>query len=98
MTITDVRFSPNLDPETRLPFVGPKGLAGFASCILDDSFFLGNIGVYERLDGGYRLTFPVRISARQKEFKIYFPLTRVVYELLLKAVVDQMLTRTHTLP
>lgn len=94
MKISDVRYSPFLSPKTRLPEVGPKGLVGFVSCILEDSFFLGNIAVFQRLDQtGYRLVFPVRMSKENKEFKIFFPLTRVVYDKLLAIIVQQIQAR-----
>jgi len=38
-----------------------KGLVAFASFILNDSFFIGDVAVYTRIDQpGYRLVYPVR--------------------------------------
>ena len=38
-----------------------KGLVAFASFILNDSFFIGDVAIYTRIDQpGYRLVYPVR--------------------------------------
>jgi len=38
-----------------------KGLVAFASFVLNDSFFIGDVAVYTRIDQpGYRLVYPVR--------------------------------------
>lgn len=38
-----------------------KGLVAFASFVLNDSFFVGDVAIYTRIDQpGYRLVYPVR--------------------------------------
>ena len=38
-----------------------KGLVAFASFIINDSFFIGDVAIYTRIDQpGYRLVYPVR--------------------------------------
>ncbi|MCM1324952.1 MAG: SpoVG family protein [Acetobacter sp.] len=51
MQVTEVNVVP----------VRPKdGLVAFASCVIDNSLYLGSIGVHTRPSGGYRLVFPTR--------------------------------------
>ena len=44
--------------EVNISLIKPQnGLIGFASLILEGNFYIGSIGVHQRLDGsGYRLT------------------------------------------
>lgn len=37
-----------------------KGLIAFASCIVEDSLYLGSIGVLTKLKGGYKILFPTK--------------------------------------
>ena len=42
-----------------VPIQQQKGLLAFASVVIDESLYLGSIGVHSRLDGsGYRLSYP----------------------------------------
>lgn len=42
--------------------IRPKdGLVAFASCVIDDSLYLGSIAVHTRPSGGYRLVFPTKM-------------------------------------
>ena len=39
--------------------VKPKdGLLGFVSFVVDESFYMGNITIYSKLNGGIRLVYP----------------------------------------
>lgn len=41
--------------------IRPKdGLVAFASCVIDDSLYLGSIAVHTRPSGEYRLVFPTK--------------------------------------
>ncbi|MBI2342901.1 MAG: hypothetical protein HYV02_00975 [Deltaproteobacteria bacterium] len=50
--------------EVNIQFIKPAdGLIGFSSGVIDDAFYLGSIGVHQRLDGtGYRPTYPTKKS------------------------------------
>lgn len=42
--------------------IRPKdGLVAFASCVVDDSLYLGSIAVHTRPSGEYRLVFPTKM-------------------------------------
>lgn len=41
--------------------IRPKdGLVAFASIVLDDKLYVGSIGIYTKIDGGYRITYPTK--------------------------------------
>jgi len=48
-------------------------LVALATCIIDSKFFVGSIGVYQRDDGGYRITYPTKRRERS-ELKLFCPL------------------------
>lgn len=47
--------------EVQIHPVKPQdGLIAFASCVINDSYYIGSIGVFTRLSGGYRLVYPTK--------------------------------------
>jgi len=67
MKITEIQITP----------IKPKdGLVGFVGIVLDNSLYLGFIGVYTRLDGsGYRLTYPTK-KIGDNSINIYHPINK----------------------
>lgn len=65
----------------------PKdGLIGFASFILDDCLYLGNIGIFTKLNKDeYRLIFPEK-KIKDKKITMFHPLTKDFYSELEKIV------------
>jgi DNA-binding cell septation regulator SpoVG len=58
-----------------IPIKAQQGLMAFASLVLEDSIFLGSIGVHKKLDGsGYRLTYPTK-KAGPANIILYHPIT-----------------------
>lgn len=59
-----------------VPIKPVNGLVGFASCVVDERFYLGSIGIHKRLDGtGYRLTYPAKkVGSRQINY--FHPVTK----------------------
>lgn len=43
-----------------IPVRPVDGLVAFATCLLDGKYFLGSIGIYTKLKGGFRITFPTK--------------------------------------
>lgn len=60
--------------------ITPKnGLVGFVSFVLDDCLYLGNIGIFTKLNKvDYRLIFPEK-KVNDKTIKIFHPLTKDFY-------------------
>jgi stage V sporulation protein G len=56
-----------------IPIKPHEGLLAFASVEIDDSFYIGSIGVHKKRDGkGYRITFPTR-KVGNHQFTICHP-------------------------
>lgn len=71
-----------------------KGLVGFASCVLDDCLFLGNIAIFSRLNrpNEYRIVFPVKDCLDKTRIEIFYPLTKDFYFLLEEAITREFIT------
>ena len=81
MKITEVQITP----------IKPKdGLVGFASIVLENSLYLGFIGVYTRLDGtGYRLTYPTK-KIGDNSINIYHPINKEASKAIEQAVFKKL--------
>jgi len=78
MKITEVQITP----------IKPKGgLIAFASVVLEDSVYLGSLGVYTKIDGtGYRITYPTKIIGN-KSINIYHPINKETSKTIEKAII-----------
>ena len=70
-----------------IPIKPVNGLVGFASLVINDSLFLGSIGIYTRLGGSYRLTYPTK-KIGNANISIFHPINKKVGEQL-EAIVSQ---------
>jgi len=76
LTISEINIVP----------IKPKdGLVAFISCIINNSIYLGNIGLHTRLDGGYRLVFPAKKINDQLIF-YHNPINKETTKIIEKAV------------
>jgi stage V sporulation protein G len=48
-----------------------KGLLGFSSFVINDEFYFSSIGIHQKLDGGFRLTYPTKNG-----INLFHPLNR----------------------
>ena len=58
-----------------IPIKPKDGLVAFASFVLDDSLYLGSVGIATRLQGGYRLTYPTR-RVGDKDINVFHPINK----------------------
>ena len=82
MTITEIQIIP----------VKPKnGLVAFASCVINDSFYIGNIAVHtsQNCPEGYRLVYPSKVLPNGKEVNCVHPINRDAGEVISKAIVGK---------
>ncbi len=81
MKITEIQIIP----------IKPKdGLIAFASLVIENSLYLGSIGVYTRLDGtGYRITYPTK-KIGLKDINIYHPINRETSDLIEQAILEKL--------
>lgn len=73
--------------EVNIQFIKPvDGLIGFASLVIDGAFYLGSIGIHQRLDGtGYRLTYPTKKSTLNSR-PIFHPINREISQAIEQAI------------
>ena len=79
-----------------LPVKPHRGLVAFASCVVNSSLFIGDIGVHATPDGlGYRLVYPLKTLANGKQINVVYPITKEAGETIRTAVVDSFLQLTE---
>ncbi len=80
MKITEVQI---------IPIKPNNGLVAFASCVLDDNFYLGSIGIHKKLEGaGYRLTYPTK-KIGDKNIHIYHPINKTASKAIEVAIISK---------
>lgn len=71
---------------TIIPLKPKNGLVALASCVIDEKFYVGSIGVYTKLKGGYRLTYPTK-KVGERSINICHPISHEAGETIEKEVV-----------
>jgi len=66
------------------------GLIGFASCVLDDMFFLNNVAIRRGSDGGLFLTFPATRSKGGTPHFHWNPITAEAANMIENAVLGRL--------
>src|SRR3990167_5445294 len=69
-----------------IPIKPQNGLVAFVSFVLDESLYLGSIGIVTRLNGGYRLVYPTKKVA-EKNLNIFYPINKEFAQLVENEVV-----------
>ena len=87
-----VRDSFSISQIDILPVRPQAGLIGFASFVIDDRFFVGNVGIHTRLggDGGYRLVYPTKVLPTAKRLSCFNPITRDAGDHIERAIADRL--------
>jgi len=80
MKITEVQIIP----------IKPRGgLVAFASVVVQNSLYLGSLGVYTRIDGtGYRITYPTK-KIGGKNINIYHPINKETSKAIEEAIISE---------
>jgi DNA-binding cell septation regulator SpoVG len=71
-----------------VPIKPNNGLIGFVSFVLNNSLYLGSIGIYTRPQGGYRLTYPTKATGT-RNINIFHPINKEFAETIEKAVIKK---------
>jgi len=72
-----------------IPIKPREGLVAFASIVVENSFYLGSLGVYTRIDGsGYRITYPTK-KIGNKNINIYHPINRETSKAIEEAIISE---------
>ena len=69
-----------------VPIKSTNGHVAFASLVFDNKIYLGNIGIFTRPQGGFRLTYPTR-KISNNSFPIFHPINNVTTNEIEEAVV-----------
>lgn len=71
-----------------VPVKPDNGLVGFASCILDDCYYVGSIAIFTRLSGGYRLVFPTK-KVGDRHLHHHHPITKEMSKAMEEAILSR---------
>ena len=72
--------------------VKPKdGLVAFASCVINNSLYIGNIAIYTSPSNpeGYRLVYPLKVLPNGKEINCVHPINKESGEVVSKAIIGE---------
>lgn len=74
-----------------IPIKPKDGLVAFASCVINNQFYLGNIGIYTSPTSpdGFRLVFPAKTLPTGKQIQSVYPINREAYEVVKKAIIQK---------
>lgn len=73
-----------------IPIKPREGLMAFASVVIENSLYLGSIGVHTKLDGtGYRITYPTK-KIGNKDINIYYPINKETSKTIEEAIITKM--------
>lgn len=77
--------------EVNITMIKPRnGLIGFASLVINDSLFLGSIGIHQKLDGdGYRLTYPTKKTGTY-DMDVFHPINRKAGKAIEAAILEKL--------
>ena len=71
-----------------IPIKPNNGLVALASCVVDEKIYVGSIGIYTKLKGGYRLTYPNK-KVGENAINIFHPITKESGDAIETAIVDE---------
>jgi len=73
------------------PVIQNQSLVAFASCEINDSFYLGNIAIHTAPNNplGYRLVFPTKALSSGKQIPCFYPYKREIEEVVTSAIVKK---------
>lgn len=71
-----------------VPIKPKDGLVAFASIVFDNCLYLGSIGIFTKLDGGYRLAYPNK-KMGDRSVNVYFPINKETASYIEKRVISK---------
>lgn len=78
--------------EIQIVPVKPKnGLVAFASCVINNQFYFGNIAIHTSFASpdGFTLVFPSKTLPTGKQIQSFYPINRQTYEAVKKAIIKK---------
>jgi len=74
-----------------IPIKPKKGLIAFASVVINNQIYIGNIGLYSSpsTDDGFRLVYPDKVLPNGKRIQCVHPINREAAGVIHKAIVGE---------
>jgi DNA-binding cell septation regulator SpoVG len=74
-----------------VPVKPNNGLVAFASCVVNNSLYIGNIAIYTSPSSpnGFRLVYPAKVLPNGKEINCVHPINRETGAAITAAVIDK---------
>ncbi len=74
-----------------VPIKPLNGLIGFASCVINNQFYVGNIAIYTSPSNlhGFRLVFPNKKLPSGQVVECFYPINKEASELVTAAIVKK---------
>ncbi len=74
-----------------IPIKPKNGLVAFASCVVNNSLYIGNIAIYTSFSNlnGHRLVYPTKILPTGKEINCVHPINKETGERISRAILDK---------
>ena len=74
-----------------IPIKPKEGLIAFASCVINNALYIGNIAIYSSPSThlGFRLVYPVKVLPNGKEIHCVHPINKKAGELISKAIINK---------
>lgn len=70
-----------------IPVKPQNGLVGFASCVINNQLYVGNIAIHSTLDGNFRLVFPTKSLRHGKQLPCVYPINKPTEKALTQSIV-----------
>lgn len=80
---------PNITEVQVIPLKPKDGLVALASCVYDRSLYLGSIGIYTKLSGGYRLAYPTKKTSSTTTINIFHPINKDIAEKIEQEIIGK---------
>lgn len=75
-----------------LPVKPHNGLLAFCSFVINNSFYVGDVAIYSRLDySGYRLAYPIKILSNGAKINCFHPINREVAKAIEEQIINAFL-------
>lgn len=80
----------NVNEVQIIPVKPRNGLIAFASCVINESLYLGSIAIYTKLNAeGFRLVYPTK-KIENTNIPIFHPVNKDTGEAIHKAIVEKL--------
>jgi stage V sporulation protein G len=72
------------------PIKPRNGLQAFCSFVINNSFYVGDVALYSRLDGSYRLVYPIKVLANGAKVNCFHPINDDV-----RSIIETRVTQAY---